>query len=55
VQVAIRFTPQEVKALSREAERRGWTFAQVVRRRALKGLTVDETEAHEERPKAVGE
>ena len=41
VQVGIRLTPEELEAIRREGVRRGWTISQVMRRRTLKGLTVD--------------
>ncbi len=54
VQVAIRFTVDEFEALRREGNRRSWTFAQVVRKRALKGLDVQAVPVGEGETKAVG-
>lgn len=54
VQVAIRFTVDEFEALRREGNRRSWTFAQVVRKRALKGLDVAVVSVGDESQKAVG-
>lgn len=54
IQLAIRFTPEEVEALRREATRREWSLAQVLRKRALKGLTI-EAPASETELKAVGQ
>ncbi len=56
-QVGIRLTREEFEAVRREAERRDWSMAKVMKNRALKGLHVEpECEAPEaEMPKAVGQ
>lgn len=54
IQVGIRLTPDELEAIRREAIRRGWSIAQVMRRRTLKGLDVAPVPMGEEERKAVG-
>lgn len=55
-QVGVRLSQQEYEAVKREAKRRGWSLGQVMRRRALKGLTVVAPEVGEaDALKAVGQ
>lgn len=54
VNVGIRLTPEELEAIKREADRRGWSISQVMRRRTLKGLDVVVVPAGEGEQKAAG-
>lgn len=55
-QVGVRLSKEEYEAVKREAERRGWSMGQTMRRRALKGLTVREVDQDPETElKAVGQ
>jgi hypothetical protein len=40
IQIGVRLSVEEWEALRKEGGRKGWTIAQVVRHRALKGLDV---------------
>jgi hypothetical protein len=53
IQIGVRLSAGEWEALKKEGGRKGWTIAQVVRHRALKGLDVQAVPVGDEQRKAV--